>query len=198
MAKTPKSSSQMASESDESLMRRVVRHDSEAFEELIRRYGGMLFGYALRFMKKEDAEEIVHDVFLCVRSKAPEWDSKRSFRPWLFAIATNMCLASCWDRMNREQLTLKKKHEIAVTTHSRTHDPVACAQTKEVKEIIEGCIDKLPNDRQREMAYLRWIRGFSRKDIAETMKVSIGCVDNDLASAREALRDDLIPFAQDL
>jgi DNA-directed RNA polymerase specialized sigma24 family protein len=75
---------------------------------------------------------------------------------------------------------------------------VACAQTKEVKEIIEGCIDKLPNDRQREMAYLRWIRGFSRKDIAETMKVSIGCVDNDLASAREALRDDLIPFAQDL
>lgn len=80
---------------DESLMDQVALGHRECLAPLVRRYAGPLLTYIRRMVGDEHrSEELFQDVFLAVWTKRTTYQSPRPFRPWLFAIATNLCRAN--------------------------------------------------------------------------------------------------------
>src|SRR5205807_6689328 len=80
-----------ASASDGDLIRRIARHDANAFEALYHRYARPVFGLALRRLgDRMRAEDAVQETFAAI------WRSARTYRPdrgagapWLYAVARN-------------------------------------------------------------------------------------------------------------
>jgi RNA polymerase sigma-70 factor, ECF subfamily len=78
--------------SDATLVGRLPRDRSgDELRELYRRYAGELFGFAASALgDREQAEEVVQDVFAQLWRHAGDYDARRaSVRTWLFAIARN-------------------------------------------------------------------------------------------------------------
>lgn len=80
-------------ETDERLMQFVAKGDARAFEALYDRYSDRLLNYFYRMLwrDREKAEDFMQDLFTKLLSKPEAFDPKRSFKPWLFSIANNMC-----------------------------------------------------------------------------------------------------------
>jgi len=75
---------------DEELIGLFRRHrDPDAFATLVRRYEHELFGYLVRRLGRPDlAEEVFKRTFLDVHRRPPACDGGRSFRGWLYWLAT--------------------------------------------------------------------------------------------------------------
>ena len=74
------------------LVERLPRDRSgDELRELYRRYAAELFGFATSALgDREQAEEVVQDVFAQLWRHADEYDQRRaSVRTWLYAIARN-------------------------------------------------------------------------------------------------------------
>ena len=78
---------------DQVLVDKLQKGDLEAFDQIFKRYGNRLFGFALKYLKsKEEAEGLVQDVFLKVWEKRKKIKRESSLKSYLFTIAYhNMC-----------------------------------------------------------------------------------------------------------
>lgn len=78
---------------DEQLMRFVCDGDTAAFDELYARYGRSLLAYFTRMLNfnRAAAEDALQDVFLKIAEEPERFDRSRSFRTWVFTIASNIC-----------------------------------------------------------------------------------------------------------
>jgi RNA polymerase sigma-70 factor (ECF subfamily) len=80
---------------DDVLVRRVQAGDSEAFEDLVRRYERKVYNITYRLMGNEqDASEALQDAFLRAYRFIGKFQFKSSFFTWLYRIATNVSLVS--------------------------------------------------------------------------------------------------------
>lgn len=76
--------------SDELLMNRAMQGSRDCFEQIVQRHSNNL----LRFVGsgvsvKQDAEDIVQDVFLTVYANMDRFNCDGSFKAWLYTIAYN-------------------------------------------------------------------------------------------------------------
>lgn len=78
---------------DEELMVLLTQGEVEAFDELYRRYADRLMYYFTRMFNynKADAEDALHDLFLKLVQNPQRFDAGRSFKTWIFSIASNQC-----------------------------------------------------------------------------------------------------------
>ena len=59
---------------------------------LVERFQGLVFGVCYRMLRqREDAEDVVQDVFLRVFRSLHRWDAERPLKPWLLTITANRC-----------------------------------------------------------------------------------------------------------
>ena len=80
---------------DEVLVEQALGGDRPAWDALYLRHRKGLHAYLRRFASDDGAaEDLVQETFLRVMRYAASFDSHRSFRGWLFAIARNVGLAS--------------------------------------------------------------------------------------------------------
>jgi RNA polymerase sigma-70 factor, ECF subfamily len=79
--------------SDEELARRTQAGALDAFETLVYRYEGRLYGFVLRSCRNEaDAREVTQDTFVRAFRAIAQCNCRRGFAPWLFAIARRKCI----------------------------------------------------------------------------------------------------------
>ncbi len=79
--------------SDEDLMFYIGNGEGLAFDELYTRYGRRLMGYFMRMLNfdKEEAEDALQDVFMKIAEAPEKFDRSRSFKTWVFCVASNYC-----------------------------------------------------------------------------------------------------------
>ena len=133
--------------SDEELMQAVCADDMAAYEELVRRFQGRLFNFALsRLRDRQVAEDVVQETLLKV------WRHKASFRhgsrlsTWVFALALNLC-RDHWRRAKPD--SSMELPEIAVAAeHSsqrgRPSDASDNAERQELSEMLLEALEQLP------------------------------------------------------
>ena len=83
----------LSSQTDEQLMKRAAGGSDKAFEELYNRHARRLQGFFTRRLG-EDADlaaDFMHDTFLRLYAARETYREGRSFRPWLYTIAYNLC-----------------------------------------------------------------------------------------------------------
>ena len=79
--------------SDQELARQSQDGSLTAFEELVCRYEGRVYGFVANFCRNgADAAEITQDTFVRAFQAMPRFDCRRAFAPWLFTIARSKCI----------------------------------------------------------------------------------------------------------
>jgi RNA polymerase sigma-70 factor (ECF subfamily) len=176
---------------DETLVERYRRGQTQAFRELMERYRQELFHFLMRFTgNRAAAEDAFQDAFLQVHTSIDSFDTDKRFKPWLFTIAANKA---------RDQMR-KAKRRPAVPLSAPVGDqgesgrtfvdlmeadlpqPEDEAEKAELAERVSRMVGQMP-DHLREILLMAYFQRFSYAEIAEALGIPLGTVKSRLHTA---------------
>lgn len=148
----------------------------ELFEQVYERCGPSLYRFCLMQMKHPaDAEDILQEVFCKRLYQAPGFKSPEHERNWLFRVALNLCRDE-WRRRRRSELPLEAAAGAAIA-------PEELSLLDQVADLPE---------KQRTALHLYYYEGYSLREIARLLDVTVPTVKMRLKRGREALRKEWI------
>ncbi len=174
---------------DESLMAAAAVGDESALGELYDRHAGAMLGVALRILKlRQDAEDLVHDVFVEAWQKAADFDAERgSVRSWLLVRVRSRGV----DRLR--SLTSARRRGLLGDGENAPEeaDPkVAPVWDGPDRERARKALDRLPEP-QRVLVELAYFEGMTCSEMAAHCAIPIGTVKSRLSAALAKLREAL-------
>lgn len=170
--------------------------DRTAFEAVVERHRRELQVHCYRMVGSlQDAEDMVQETFLRAWDKRSTYQGLSSFRAWLYRIATNACLDLI--KKQRRVVTVDPREDegaevswLGPFPDSMLPEPTDPAAATIAKETIElayiAAIQHLP-PRQRAVLLLRDTMGWSAKETAELLDMSLAAANSALQRARETL-----------
>src|SRR5919198_1667045 len=168
--------------SDDQLLALFRTGNDEAFRILHDRYRQRLFAYVRQMLSscsRQDAEDVLQDVF--VRAYGALRHDRRDInvRAWLYRVAHNRCI----DYLRRP---VPAPSEVFETSRKPLVDPLVEAQRREDLRRLVADIGRLP-DQQRSALLMREIDGMSYSDLAEALDVTVPAIKSLLVRARVGL-----------
>jgi len=127
---------------------------------------------------KQEAEDNLHDSFITIFGKIKQFKNKGSFEGWLKRIAVNICL-----QKYRKQSVLN----IVTDQYPDKIDVEVEEDNISLKYLLQ-LIQELPN-RYRMVFNLYVLDGYSHKEIAELLNISVGTSKSNLSRARLNLKE---------
>ena len=183
--------------SDEELMDALSKGNHSAFTELYERYAKPLFHYFLRLLWRNQtlAEDMVHDLFAKIIKKPELFDVNRSFRTWIYVVATNMCKNEYRKKEVRQNVSTGLDHHY--TLYDKNENVLNQVQDSQFKEAFLIGLNDL-DLKHREVFSLRHMDGLSMKEIADVLKISEGTVKSRLFYATKYLAAGLKAFSPEV
>lgn len=182
------------SRSDEDLMQEVKRGDQDAFAELMGRYELRLFNYLRRTTgNAADAEDVYQEAFLRVYRHAKRFREDANFRPWLYRIATNLCMDLIRKRKRRNETSLEAdgiRPDSSLSVRDLAPSPAQSSEREERRAALASAVDLLPA-KQRVVFLLARYEGLGYSEIAQSVGVPIGTVKSRMNAAVKRLKDQL-------
>jgi RNA polymerase sigma-70 factor, ECF subfamily len=154
----------------------------DELRELYRRYAGELFGFAMGALgDREQAEEVVQDVFAQLWRHAGRYDGKRaSVRTWLYAIARNRIVDAHRRAAARPRRADDAPPEAAAELDASLDQAVLRWQ-------VSAALARL-SPAHREVIRLAHYGGLTMREIAERTGVPLGTVKSRTSYALRHLR----------
>jgi RNA polymerase sigma-70 factor (ECF subfamily) len=177
--------------SDEELMSFASKGDKKAFEEIYDRYQlriKLFFRKAL-WNDTELAEDLSQELFIKVIKNLKKYDSRRSFKTWLYSMANNMCKNEYRHRDVKERAA----DELKQATIIRMHKGENKLDKQIFKEELEKALDDL-DYKKRTCFILRFKHDLSISEIAEIEECSEGTIKSRLFYTLKSLAETLQPF----
>ncbi|HEV2752550.1 MAG TPA: RNA polymerase sigma factor, partial [Solirubrobacteraceae bacterium] len=174
--------------SDEQLLAAFRTGSESAFAAIHDRYRQRLFAYARQMLggSRQDAEDVLQDVFLRAYATLRADGRAVTLRPWLYRVAHNRCV----DQIRRPA---PAPVEIGEDTpwerpSASLHDPLESAQRREELARLVADIRRLP-EQQRSALLMREIDGMTYGELAAALEVSVAAVKSLLVRARTGLAE---------
>lgn len=170
-------------QSDERLVALTRRGNQAAYEALVARYQARLLAFCRHMLgSREDAEDVLQEVFAASYSALLSDDRPINVRPWLYRIARNRSLNH-----------MRKKTAIGVDTmdvHLAEHGTSTADKVHQREEfrLLMGDVQELA-ETQRTALLLREIDNLSYEQIAEAMDTTVPSVKSLLVRARVGLAE---------
>ena len=168
---------------DDRLVTMTRRGDQAAFEDLVSRYQSKLLGFCRHMLgNREDAEDVLQEVFAAAYTAMLADDREIMVKPWFYRIARNRSL----NHMRRAKAVGVDSMDIHVSEFGlSTADR---AQNRAEFLGVMKDIAVLP-ETQRTALLLREIDGLPYEQIAEVMDTTVPSVKSLLVRARVALAE---------
>jgi RNA polymerase sigma-70 factor, ECF subfamily len=180
---------QSGSIDDHQLMADSAAGDERAFAGLVARHGEMVRAVALRFTNDETAsEDIVQDVFWKVWQKRDSWDGggKARFSTWLYRVTLNLCIDRLRKRKTRSWFS--GPTEDADLVAALEPGPEQSTRARQELALVRADIADLPF-KQKAALLLSTIAGAPNAEIALSLDVTVGAVEQAVSRARRTLRE---------
>jgi RNA polymerase sigma factor (sigma-70 family) len=170
-------------QSDERLIALTRRGHHAAFETLCTRYQSRLLAFCRHMLSsREDAEDVLQEVFAAAFNAVLADDRPINVRPWLYRIARNRSL----NHLRRATATGMDSMDVHLAEHGlSTSDKVM--RRESFRELI-GDVQHLP-ETQRTALLLREIDALSYEQIADAMETTVPSVKSLLVRARISLAE---------
>jgi RNA polymerase sigma-70 factor, ECF subfamily len=166
--------------------------DVEAFKQLFDTHYERLYRYALRYLRSaEEANDVVHDVFLQMWRHRQRIGLGRDLRAYLYTTTRNHAL----DRLKRRKVedSFRERSDMAVAQEGS--DAESELESRELAATIQRAMDSLP-PRQREVLRMRWQQHLSYEEIAKALNISPKTVAIHLSRGLQHLREALPDIAE--
>ncbi len=183
--------------SDEELLSRFCSAtDTDAFEELVRRYKRSIYTYLVRYLRSATlAEDVSQATFVRVYEKADTFTPGRRVRPWLYSIATHQAIDALRKKRRHPTVSLDQEHalndadvlKLLQTIRSPEPSPVERVEAHERAEWVHRAVNELPHD-LRALILLIYFQGLQYREVADAFAMPIGTVKSRVHKALIRLR----------
>ena len=175
------------------LVAQAKEGDLDAYNTLIERYHSRIYQLVYNMTSnKEDAEDMVQEVFIKAFKALPRFQGKSSFYTWIYRIGINQTINYVKKRNRRRGLSLDEidhgveRDEVYVELSSK-HSPFRDATLSEIQEKLNEAIQDL-SEKHRTVVILHDIQGVPHDTIGEMLDISSGTVRSRLYYARQHLQ----------
>ena len=170
--------------SDEELARQTQAGSLVAFEELVYRYEGRIYGFAANSRRNgTDAREVTQDTFVRAFQAIGQFDGRRGFAAWLFAIARRKCID--------QYRTVPPVSDEAVPEQTDDNDPAELLARQEERQDLWGLARRRLPESQFQALWLRYAEGMSVAGIAQVLRKTQTHIKVLLFRARQVLGREL-------
>ena len=187
--------------------------DQDAFRRLVEPHRGVLYAHCYRMLgSPQDAEDALQETLLRAWRGLPGFRAGAPIRPWLYRIATNVCLDARAKRPKRqlvlagrpaagpderpdaplvEDIWLEPFPDGLHDLGDAATEPGARYEQRESLELaFVAALQHLP-PRQSAVLLLRDVLGFSAREVAESLQTTTASVNSALQRARSTLEQRL-------
>jgi len=177
------------------LVNRLRAGDEEAFEEIVRSFGGRMLSVARRFVNnEEDARDAVQEAFLSAFQSIAQFNGDAMLSTWLHRIVVNAALMQLRRRRRKPEQSIDELLPRFDADGAWVEDCVAASATteelleqQETREMILRCVGKLPAS-YRAVLLLRDFEDVDTAEAAARLGTGHNAVKVRLHRARQALR----------
>ncbi|MBI5713381.1 MAG: sigma-70 family RNA polymerase sigma factor, partial [Chloroflexi bacterium] len=172
--------------SESELVTRAQAGDAQAFTQLVELYQTPIYNLCYRMLgEAREAEDAAQETFLRAYAQLYRYQLGRSFKTWLFAIASHHCI----DHLRKRRLlwlSLDEPLEPHPALNEPTPGPEDSSLRREQTQLVETMLKKLsPED--RSAVILRYWNDLSYEEIADATNSSVSAVKSRLHRARASL-----------
>ncbi|UCF19486.1 MAG: RNA polymerase sigma factor [Gemmatimonadota bacterium] len=183
-------------DSDQALIRGAQAGEGAAFEDLVRRYYGQIYRWAVaRTGDRDEAEDVTQETLLRLHRHLPSFDGRSRFSTWLYQVTRSAAADLHRKRARRERLALRVKRHTPVAVDPRGDEVVT--DERRASDLVKTFLEEL-SERQREVFDLVDLQGFSTVDVSEMLRMEPVTVRSHLFRARKAIRKKILAARPEL
>jgi RNA polymerase sigma-70 factor, ECF subfamily len=145
-------------------------------DELYRTHSGMVYRRVRKFFSAQEAEEVLHEIFVRVIGSSAHWRGDSKITTWLYQVTTRHCLNRLRDAKRRNELV----EEYGMPDWSRSVQQPGQDSAVFLRELWR----KLDDERAMIGVY-HFLDGLTHEEIARVMEISRRTVGNRLESIRQ-------------
>lgn len=167
--------------SDEKLIVAIGNDDYISYNKLFVRYYSRLCYYVYRMlMDKEDAEDVVQELFLTLWNNRKKIEIGKNVSGYLYRMAKNLTLNHIRSEMNY-RAALENREELF------SYNEEDQLESEEFCLALNDCINRLPG-RCKEVLLLHRVKGLKQKEIADQLSISVKTIKNQIWSSLQRLK----------
>lgn len=169
-------------------MKAIVARDEAALAQLYDRYRTILFGLLMRILNnREEAEDVLQEVFLQVWRKAEDFDENRG-RPftWLVTLGRSRGIDRLRSLATRERVAEAGAKEVS----EEISDAASDAFRSEQRGLVNDALAQLPEEQKRPLM-LAYFDGLTQSEIAANLGAPLGTVKTRMRTGLMKLREHL-------
>ncbi len=165
--------------------------DQAAFTQLVETYQTPIYNLCYRMLGDAgEAEEAAQESFLRAYTRLGSYDPARSFKTWLFSVASHYCI----DRLRKRRLTWLSIEDEALSPHPALREPSPGPEEmsvrREQREVIQSLLARLSPD-DRNVVVMRYWEDLSYEEIAVATGTTVSAVKSRLHRARGSVGEML-------
>ena len=185
---------------DSELVEIVRNSDQERYGEIIERYQGKLFAYLFRLIgSRDEAQDILQDVFLKAYRNLQSYDEARKFSSWIYRIAHNEAVNFIKRRALKRFIPWEDiaatKDKLEMMSFEEGADKAWLR--KEIGKEVNAALDKMPF-KYKQVLVLRYFSDKSYEEISEILGKPMNTVGTLISRAKRKLSEELkgqnLPF----
>ena len=163
----------------EQLIQKCKNNDTKAQSEIYKLYSSKLFSICLKYSRSyAEAEDNLQESFMTIFDKIVQYKEKGSFEGWIKRITVNTVLQRYRDKsvINLVNEDIKDTNEVLIEDEGLPLD------------FLLKIIQELP-DRYRLVFNLYALDGYSHKEVAAMLNITVGTSKSNLSRAKQLLKD---------
>ncbi|WP_207513954.1 RNA polymerase sigma factor [Longitalea luteola] len=167
---------------EKELLSLIARSDEKAFHTIYQQYFGKVYAMALSYLPNAlMAQDMVQEVFVRIWQNRAELHTIRHFESWLIAITRNLLI-------NELRKIYPPGWEPQQMTATDLHETL---NYRELERLLAAAVEKL-STRQQQVYRLSRIEGYSHREIALQLGISVDVSREHLSKALRNIRSFLI------
>lgn len=181
-----------AEPSDARLIRQFKEGRQSAFDLLVVRYQRRIYAITRRMSgNHDDADDLAQETFLAAYRALERFDEQKSFIAFLSRIAINLSINHLRRRQRWRRIETRQSEEAAreLVGHAGAGADRQMERDRMMVRLQEAIAGLPPQ--QKAVLALKVDQEMSYREIAATLKISIGTVMSRLSRARKRLRQEL-------
>lgn len=170
--------------SNEQLIEACLNGDARAQKMLFQNFGPKLYAVCLRYSKsEEEAQDMLQDGFVKIFEKLLSYKGEGSFEGWMRRIMVNTCLDEIRRTKKFQSNVDVEDFSYSLTDNETVLDDLAA---KDLLKILQ----RIPMG-YRTVFNLYVIEGYSHKEIADELEITVSTSKSQFSRAKAMLREIL-------
>lgn len=162
---------------------------------IYRAEGARVARWIQRLDPEGDTEDLLHEVFLVVKRRLPEFRGDAALGTWLHAITARVVMAERRKRRVRRFLLGRETEQLGAG-QAAPHTPEELLQGRELGRLLYELLDRL-SERDRTLLILHELEGLAGAELAAVTGLSASGVWVALHRARARLRNAYVTRARE-